>query len=166
MWSWHNLCESELMNINNKFLTLIMISLLLFIVVIITIFGYDLYKIENQKGVEMKMKSIIIRNQVINTIPINQTQFTSLVSNTESKNNKTLIYLTNGLSLEYNGTDIKSGDSISLNTVLYKFVCSKIIDDNNLENNTIGVIIFHEDSKCNSNNILVQVLNWTKLNQK
>ena len=100
---------------------------------------------------------------------LNQTQITSIVSNTIKESNYTIIHLSNGLDLKYENFDIKSGDSLELNMTEYKVNCGisdPSSDVQKLENNTLILYKKHIDDRCNNGFKLIEITGWNKLNQK
>lgn len=119
--------------------------------------------------IQTPKNELIIKNIPTGTMPINNTQLTSIVINTEKSGDKTMIDLANGLSfIDYNST-IKSGDSIMISGTIIKPVCSLYIENKDkkiLLNNTIVKIITYQDPKCIGENNMFEFTGWKKLNQK
>ena len=98
--------------------------------------------------------------------PLNETKISAMIVSTEQNGNQTGLNLANGLSVVYNGTDIKSGDVLSLDLMIYQPLCSVNISNLNNENNTSFILQTIKDPRCQDGYKAIQVLDWHKLNQK
>ena len=100
--------------------------------------------------------------------PINQTELTSLVTNTQNNPNGILLHLTNGMVLQSNDTSIKSGDSMAMTILIYKPICSLSMNTNNhtITNGTSMILKITKDPRCEQGYEAIQILDWHKLNQK
>lgn len=97
---------------------------------------------------------------------LNQTSISSIVSSTSEEGKETILNLANGMNLIYNGTDIKSGDVLDLNIMIYQPVCSINILNSTFENDTSVMIQTLKDPRCQDGYKAIQILDWHKLNQK
>lgn len=105
----------------------------------------------------------------ISIYPINNTQITSLVLNTEDYGNNSKVNLSNGLNFITNRTILKSGDSVLMNIKVMKPSCQVMLTSDSmskLENNSLIRIQIHSQPKCLDDYRLVQIESWTKINQK
>lgn len=145
---------------NIKTIVIVVIICITYIVITLCFLNHDL---------QMSKQPIVYLSFMPTSLKqLNQTSFTSLVTNTQIITNSTIINLINGMTLQYNGTDIKSGDSISLNAIIFKPICSLSIQSNinKIENNTSVIIHILKDPRCQDGFKGIDIIEWHKLNQK
>ena len=143
------------MSNNNYLLLVIGIVIGLVLGIIITTYIVN----TNQQTLELKINPT-------NAKALNQTEVTSIVSSTSEQGTKSILNLANGLTMIYNGTDIKSGDIIALNIMVYQPICSLQMMNGNVTNNTSLLLHIYKDPRCQDGFKAVQILDWHKLNQK